>query len=142
MRFAGTATIDEADPTGTTYVVPAGVAGGSPNDGPGTADDAWARWNLVLSINADTDDNGGTLADLDYRVTISQMGPSGFVTALTFTLQDYAAALDAAFGAGAGAMFLSQSLYQDFINLEWSHISSAWTGTAFDPSALAFTGWT
>ncbi|ABD06346.1 VCBS [Rhodopseudomonas palustris HaA2] len=137
LRYSGTAPIDlTLDPTGHTYVVPAGTAGGTPQDGAGSADDNWARWNFSFSIGADADMSGNeTIGDLDYRFTISSIGESGALTELlSYTVAQIAEAYDLLYGPGAGAAFLNQSIYQDTINLEWAHILGSDPNHPFDPN--------
>ncbi|MGL4490044.1 MAG: VCBS domain-containing protein [Rhizobiaceae bacterium] len=133
LRFSGTATVDPADGNGFTYVVPAGVAAGTPQNGAGTADDAWARWNINFSIGTDADNNGtGTLGDLDYRFSISSVGANGVLTEIYhFTVEDIADYYESVGGIAARNAFLAGEILQDTINLEWAHI----LGSSFDPSA-------
>ncbi|MES2665388.1 MAG: VCBS domain-containing protein, partial [Pseudomonadota bacterium] len=130
MRLQGTAPLDEADATGRTFVVPAGAALGTDNETSSSADDGYARWNINLSIAADTDDNGGTLADLGYRFAISKQGADGFAEVFSFTLQQVAAAYDTAFGSGSGNTFLAGDLFQQSLNLEFMSVM----GATFDPT--------
>ncbi len=131
MRLQGTAPLDAADATGRTFVVPAGAAAGTINETASPSDDGYARWNINLSIATDTDNNGGTLGDLDYRFSISKEGAGGFAEVFHFTLAEVAAAYDTAFGPGAGAAFLAGEVFQQSLNLEFMSV----LGATFDPTA-------
>jgi VCBS repeat-containing protein len=144
LRFSGGYQVDPQDATGRTYVAPVGAAAGTPQDGPGADDNAWARWNFQVSIGADTDGNGGALSDRNYTFTISALDASGTptTTILTYTMEDVAAA--AAFqqtGHSSGpvfnaavAAFLALPLYQGSINFKWLLDNAR----ALDPSVPAF----
>ncbi|RUS60815.1 tandem-95 repeat protein, partial [Pseudorhodobacter sp. E13] len=146
LRFTGGLTVDPQDPTGQTFVAPVGAAGGTPQDNTGTTDDdGWARWNFQVSVAADTDNDGGTLADFDYTFTISNLDASGTPTGspiLTFTMEDVAAAAASSAGApGSPAFtaaydaFLAGDLYQGSINFEW--LFAAYS-IPFDPAAPGY----
>ena len=142
LRFTGGFDIDGNG----DYVVPAGAAGGTPQDNTGTSDDdGWARWNLQVSVGTDTDGNGGTLGDRDYIFTLSNADASGNPSGaalLSFTMDDVAAAAVAAVGSPYPdtASFLAQSVYQGSLNLEW--LLDSTTGTDlpadFDPTAPGY----
>ena len=91
---------------------PAEAALGTPNDNLAvTSDDTWARWNYTLSINADTDGNGGTLGDYEYRFTFKNTLTNTTLDSVTLEQALATAGLTPAQIAG----FNSQNLFQDSI---------------------------
>ena len=130
MRFQPPAPRDPADPT--KFYTSAGTALGTINDngvlndnsGPNVDDDFWARWNYTISINADTDNNGGTIGDLQYRFVLKNVTTNTVLANVTFEQ-----ALTQAGQAGLIPLINGSSLYQDSINFEPSF------GTLFDPNA-------
>ncbi len=127
LRYSGDVIVDATDASGHTYVVVNGAAGGTPQDNINTAaDDGWARWNYTFSINADTDNNGGTLGDFQYRFVVTRTDgtPTEIVNV---TLEQALAA--GGLNPSQIAAFNAQSIYQDSINLK------PILGPAFDPTA-------
>jgi large repetitive protein len=132
LRFTGIAPRDPADlsyfdlSNPPTFYVPAGPALGTPNDNIGTpTDDTWARWNYTLSINADTDNNGGVIGDRQYVFILKNVTTNTILANVTFEQ-----ALTAAGATPVQIAFINgSSLFQDSINFEPSF------GPAFDPSA-------
>ncbi|MBK8458537.1 MAG: tandem-95 repeat protein [Phyllobacteriaceae bacterium] len=124
MRFTGIAPRDPGD--ADTFYVSAGAAGGTANDNTGTtSDDGWARWNYTVSINADTDNNGGTLGDYEYTFVLRNVTTNTTLASVTFEQALAAAGLNAT----QIAAFNTGNLYQDSLNFE------AAFGSAFDPTA-------
>ena len=120
LRYQGTAALDPRDSSGHTYVVAAGAAGGTANENATAGDDGWARWNYTISINADTDNNGGTIGTLDYRITVYSVGAGGATAQLlTYTMDEYIAAVRAALGDATANAIQNASLYQDSFNFEY-----------------------
>ena len=120
LAFSGGNTVDPADASGFTYVVPAGERLGTSQDNTGaTFDDGYARWNFNVSIGANTDGNGGTLADRGYSFTISTLDASGMVVEIiaSFTLVEYFTAILGSVAA-ADAFLATNDIYQDSINFE------------------------
>ncbi len=132
-RFQPPAPRDPADPAVyslanlPTFYVPGGTAGDTINDGPGTADNLWARWNYVVSLNADTNTvNARTIGDYEFifnfrnETTNTLLGSGSLEAGL------------AAFGVSAGdiALINAGSLYQASVNFEWIFAS-------FDPDDSA-----
>ncbi len=134
LRFAGMAPRDPANPT--RFYVPAGIAHGTPN-GNGIFndfDDNWARWNYWISINGDTDSDGGTIGELQYRFVFKNLTTGTILGNVTFE-QAIAAAVLAANPSATPAQiqatidfYNNDNLYQDSINFESSF------GNAFDPN--------
>ncbi|KID12314.1 hypothetical protein P279_29100, partial [Rhodobacteraceae bacterium PD-2] len=122
------------DPDGQTYVVPNGAAGGTAQDDgtTGNADDAFARWNVQISIGAnidDTDGSNGVIGDFDYTFQIEDRTGSEPTIIADFTLADLVDGMNGE-TPGSGDALLASSYFQ----VSWNFVMEMLGLEGFDPA--------